>query len=153
MLSKRKRSGCLRCDATSFSIAIGNLLWEIAHFPLYTLWSTGTLAEQVFAIVHCTAGDLVIALCALALGLLAAGDTRWPVAGFARVAFFAVIAGVGYTIFSERLNVEVRKSWAYSPAMPIVPFLGVGLTPLLQWVLVPIAAFLFVRRANSGFPR
>ena len=101
-------------------IAIGNLLWEIAHFPLYALWSTGTLAEQVFAIVHCTAGDLVIALCALALGLLAAGDTRWPVAGFARVAFQAS-QGNGTGIASHTCPRYIRPFAFLERLMPSTP--------------------------------
>ena len=29
--------------------------------PLYTLWSTDTVGEIVFAAVHCTGGDILIA--------------------------------------------------------------------------------------------
>ena len=130
------------------SIAAGNLLWEIAQLPLYTLWDTGTLAQQAFAIAHCTAGDLLIAAVAMMLALLIAGDARWPAAGFARVACVAVCAGAGYTVYSEWLNVVVRHNWAYSAAMPVVPFIGTGLAPLLQWLVVPVAAFLYARRVN-----
>jgi hypothetical protein len=50
--------------------------------------------------------------------------------------FTAIVLGAGYTIFSEWLNVAVRRSWSYTAAMPVVPFLGTGLTPLLQWLIV-----------------
>ena len=49
--------------------------------------------------------------------------------------------GAAYTIFSERLNVQVRRSWAYTAAMPVLPGLGTGLAPLLQWLVVPSLAF------------
>jgi len=51
--------------------------------------------------------------------------------------FTAIILGAGYTIFSEWLNVEIRRTWSYTASMPVVPFLGTGLTPLLQWLIVP----------------
>ena len=130
------------------SIAVGNLVWELAQLPLYTLWDTGTLAQRAFAIAHCTAGDLLIAAVALMLALLIAGDARWPAAGFVRVACVAVCAGAGYTVYSEWLNVVVRHNWAYSAAMPVVPFIGTGLAPLLQWLVVPVAALLYARRVN-----
>jgi hypothetical protein len=57
-------------------MAVGNLVWEIAHMPLYTLWETGTAGEIVFAAIHCTGGDILIAMAALmaALFLFAPGN-------------------------------------------------------------------------------
>src|SRR6266478_1886264 len=48
-------------------ILVGNLIWETLHLPLYTIWTTGTLWEQAFAVVHCTFGDLLIAVSTLTL--------------------------------------------------------------------------------------
>ncbi len=31
--------------------------------------------------------------------------------------------------------------------MPVVPFLGTGLSPLLQWLVVPLGALALARRA------
>ena len=42
-----------------------------------------------------------------------------------------------YTIFSEWLNIVIRKSWAYSDLMPVVPVISIGLSPLVQWIIVP----------------
>ncbi len=42
-------------------LAGGNLVWEAAHLPLYTIWRSGTWRENAFAVVHCTGGDLLIA--------------------------------------------------------------------------------------------
>ncbi|MBL8381255.1 MAG: hypothetical protein JNM79_25530 [Burkholderiales bacterium] len=91
-------------------------------------------------------GDMLIAAAALLAALLVAGDARWPMTGFGRVAFLAVAAGVGYTVFSEWLNTTARGSWAYPEAMPVLPILEVGLTSVLQWVVVPCAAFWLWRR-------
>lgn len=69
----------------------------------------------------------------------------------------AVSFGLAYTVFSEWFNVYRIESWDYAPSMPLVN--GIGLTPLLQWSVVPvvmIALFRRMRRARSGardFPR
>lgn len=122
------------------AIALGNLAWEFAQLPLYTIWHQGTPREIVFAAVYCTAGDLLIASTALLGALIVAGDGRWPHARFKLVAVLAVAGGLAYTAFSEWLNTENRGSWAYTGLMPTLPLIGSGLAPLAQWVLVPSLA-------------
>ena len=121
-------------------IAIANLLWEVAQLPLYTLWGEASRGDLVYAVVHCTAGDVLIAGSALLEAMCLAAPTGFPRWGFARVAVVAMLLGLGYTAFSEWLNTAVRASWAYAPAMPILPFLGVGLTPIVQWLVLPLLA-------------
>jgi hypothetical protein len=132
------------------TIAVGDFVWDAAQLPLYTLWQMGTPGEKLFAVVHCTLGDLLIALAALTLGLVLAGHSDWPLRRFAVVAALMLAFGLGYTVFSEWLNIVVRRSWAYSSLMPVVSFfgLGIGLSPLLQWLVVPTLAIYAARRAG-----
>lgn len=120
-----------------------HVVWEIVQLPLYTIWSTGTLKQQAFAVLHCTIGDVMIAALALLLAFALAGRPTWPRFGAFRVYFVCIAAGVGYTIYSEWLNVNVRGSWAYSKLMPTVPLIGTGLAPLLQWLVIPTLALWF----------
>lgn len=133
------------------AVAVANLIWETLQLPLYTIWQTGTLRTQAFAIVHCTIGDLIIALCALTVALVVSGDGEWPQRRFRRVAILAIFLGLGYTVFSEWLNVVVRASWAYSDLMPVVTAFGlrVGLSPLMQWVVIPTAVFMITKRLSE----
>ena len=128
-------------------MAGGNLIWEIVQLPLYAIWSMGTAQEQAFAVVHCTLGDLLIALSTLTLALIIAGDQSWPRGRFWPVAILAIIFGVAYTAFSEWLNVVVRATWSYSEWMPVISLLSlnIGLSPLLQWIVLPAAAFKITR--------
>jgi hypothetical protein len=75
-------------------VAVGSLTWEALHLPLCRLWTTGSRSEQVFAVAHCTGGDLLIALSSLMLSLLVAGDRVWPHRSFTPVAMLAVALGV-----------------------------------------------------------
>ena len=120
--------------------AIGHLTWEFLHMPLYTIWEEGTTDEIVFAAIHCTGGDILIALAVLTTGLVLAGDEGWPFVRHREVALMTIVLGVSYTVFSEWLNINVREAWAYSPSMPTIPYLGTGLTPTAQWIVVPLVA-------------
>ena len=129
------------------TIAAGNLAWEFAQLPLYTIWHDGTPREIAFAALHCTGGDVLIASAALLGALLVAATVGWPHDRFAAVAVLAMLGGLGYTVFSEWLNTEVRGSWAYAEAMPRLPLIGTGIAPLAQWIVVPLVAFWWARRS------
>jgi len=126
--------------------ALGNLVWEFAQLPLYTIWHEGSAREIVFAAIHCTGGDILISGAALLAALMILGNSRWPHARFRSVASAAIIGGLAYTIFSEWLNTEIRGSWAYSEWMPTLPLIGAGISPFAQWIVVPILAFWCARR-------
>lgn len=123
-------------------VFMANLFWEFAHMRLYTLWQEGSVREIIFAVVHCTGGDALIATLSLILMLLIFGKD-WPHSSskYWIVAALVIVLGLSYTVFSEWLNIVVRKAWEYSDLMPIVPVLNVGLTPFLQWIIIPAVGF------------
>lgn len=127
-------------------IAGGNLVWEFAQFPLYTLWWEGTPGEILFAALHCTGGDILIAGTALLGSILLLGTQNWPNERYIAVAALTISTGVAYTIFSEWLNIEIRRSWAYTDTMPTIPLIEAGLAPLAQWIVIPALAFWWAGR-------
>lgn len=114
--------------------------WEMAQLPLYTIWSTGTPGQRWFAVAHCTLGDAMIAGLTLLLALAIVGSAEWPGESSRAVWLLAIVLGAGYTIFSEWLNVNIRGNWAYAATMPTLPLIGTGLSPLMQWLVVPTFA-------------
>ena len=139
-------------------LAGGNLLWEAGHLPLYTIWRTGTWRENIFAVVHCTGGDLLIGTASLMLALVLVGHAAWPEQRFAAVIALTMIFGLAYTVFSEWLNIVIRQSWAYSDYMPVLRVAGfdLGLSPIAQWLVVPLLAAIgptMPRRAGASGPR
>ncbi len=125
--------------------AAAHLIWEVVQLPLYTIWRTGTPRGIAFAVFHCTAGDLIIATLSLVAALVCFGGSAWPRGRFIPVVAATLVIGIGYTFYSEWLNTTVRKTWAYSELMPTLPILGTGLSPLLQWLIVPMIAFAAMR--------
>jgi hypothetical protein len=64
-------------------------------------------------------------------------DRHWVINfRFLQVVGFTLL-GLGYTVASEWVNVDIRGSWGYAAAMPRVPWIGTGLAPFIQWVLLP----------------
>lgn len=126
-----------------------SLLWEIAQLPLYQLWAQAPPATLAYVVIHCTLADMLIGVLALLAALAAtrAGPLehwRWR-----RVGAVAVGFGLAYTAFSEWLNTTVRMSWAYSEWMPLTPFIPLGVSPLLQWLLLPAVALAWARRLGA----
>src|SRR4051794_10275200 len=119
------------------AIGVANLVWETAQLPLYTLWRTDPPGALAFAVLHCTAGDIAIASVALVIALALVGRSGWPAEHWVAVAIAVTLLGTGYTVFSEYQNTVVRRSWAYTERMPILPWVGIGLAPLLQWLMLP----------------
>lgn len=132
-------------------VAVANLTWEFAHLPFYTLWRTGSPSEIAFAALHCTGGDVLIALSAVMLALFLVGSPTWPAARSGQVTGLTLVFGLAYTLFSEWLNIEVREAWAYSDLMPVIPIIDAGLSPVLQWIVIPLAGFRFASAPRGKF--
>ncbi len=125
--------------------AILHFAWEMLQLPLYMIWSTGTFREIAFAVLHCTAGDLMIASLSLLVALLVVGNFAWPSETFITVMVTTLAIGIVYTVYSEWTNTTVRKTWEYSKLMPTIPPFGTGLSPLTQWLIVPAIGFWVIR--------
>lgn len=139
-----------------FNIALFAILlnypWEFLQVPLFDQMPDAPHWEAIKTCTRATLGDAVIMLIAY-----------WTVSGFARnrrwfvdpraaqVALFSLV-GVLITVVIERLALSGvwMGGWSYAPEMPIVPMIGVGLTPLLQWVVLPPLVVWFVRRQLSS---
>ena len=129
--------------------AVLNGAWEFLHSPLYADHSRG-IWYVIWARLHCTVGDLMILLAAFWVTCLVFRTRYWlrQPRLFAAVLFMGI--GVGYTIYSEWHNTTISKSWAYSPLMPVV--FGIGLSPLLQWLLIPPTVMWLIHRQLTRMP-
>ena len=83
----------------------------------------------------------MIATLSLIAALLLVGVRGWPSERFIPVMIAALVIGLGYTVYSEWVNTVIRQTWTYSDLMPKLPLFGTGLSPLLQWIIVPALGF------------
>lgn len=144
-MTRRVSSGPLRL-ALLYAVATLPMfaLWEVAHAPLYALWVERGAAAGVRAALHCTTGDVVIALaCALAGMLFATWMPGWRTR--LRVGGLITVFGLLTTIVIELVSTQWLGRWAYRDAMPVDPVFGIGLSPLAQWLVVPAFALYLLR--------
>ncbi len=113
------------------------LLWEVAQFPLYTVWHEGDWSYILYGLAHCTLGDLLILLGAYWVVSLLNRSRYWYQSNILVNGFLFTLLGLGYTVYSEIVNVSIKGTWDYTELMPIVPVIEIGGMPFMQWILVP----------------
>lgn len=111
-------------------------IWEWMQSPFFTDISED-FNKIVFFTIHCTFSDILILFSSVTLLCIFKREIAWIF--HPRKMNYILITSMGlfYTLLSEYINVQLLQRWKYSNLMPIVPGLGIGLTPILQWLLLP----------------
>jgi len=136
VLPQRKWLAIPELQLLMFSLPL-QLLWEVAQFPLYNVWQEGDWSYILYGLAHCTLGDLLILLVIYWFVSLLNHSRYWYRSNILANGFLFTLLGLGYTIYSEIMNVSIKGNWDYTELMPIVPVIEIGGMPFLQWVLVP----------------
>ena len=121
-----------------------NLAWEITHVRLYTIGSEADGLRIAWAVFHCSLGDVMIALAMFALAGMVLRRADWPASRPWAGGAIVVIGAMAYTVWSEWHNVYRTGSWGYAAGMPLI--FGIGLSPLLQWLILPPAMVVAYRK-------
>lgn len=133
-----------------------NLPWELWQVPLFEHMPLAPHWEAVKTCSKAAAGDAAIALVAYWAVAMVVRDRSWVVVPTAARMLGFTVCGLAITIAIERLALARlwMQDWSYSPLMPVVPGLGVGLSPLFQWlVLPPLLIWLLRRQLTSRISR
>ena len=128
-----------RLFVATFLMAVAfNLAWELGQSPLFVPmggWLLGTWRCFVASL-----GDGVIVLAIAAAGSLLFRRVDWFVrpglSGYAFTGALAVAVAVGIEI-----GALATGRWSYSDHMPLIPVVRVGLTPVLQMLVLPPLVF------------
>ncbi len=136
-------------DAPEVNVALFAFLlhlpWEFWQVPFFAGMAAAAHWSAVQVCTRAALGDALIALLAFLAVAAAARSRRWVVKPTWRTVCAYVAVGLVVTVAIERLSTAWGR-WAYGDAMPVVPVLGVGLLPLLQWLVLPPLTVWFVRR-------
>lgn len=121
--------------------------------PFYQIPTEFSHSEMIRNCTVATIGDVGIAIAAFwTVAAIAKSrqwfhqPSRWQISSF-------ILVGVVITIIFEALATGVLNRWQYGTLMPTLPFLGTGLLPLLQWVVLPPIVIGFVKRQLSDVRR
>jgi hypothetical protein len=124
--------------------AVGHGAWEVLQLPLYTPEGPGVWA-MLRGCGRATVGDVVLTIVAYAVVAAFVRDWWWLLRLTpGRVAAFLAI-GLSLSATLEAISVYVWKRWTYGPSMPLL--FGIGVAPLLQWMVVPLVVLIGAARA------
>jgi len=141
-------------DRPEFGIVVFSFLlhfvWEFIQVPTYAGMSEMDHWQATKLCLWATFGDVGFALTAFWITCMAARSRYWILrpAPFQLALFMAV--GVGLTIGFEYYYTQITQRWTYSELMPLVPPFGTGLSPLIQWLVIPPLVLWFTRRQLRG---
>ncbi len=122
-----------------------HLPWEFWQVPFFEGMAAAAHWPAVKVCTRAAFGDALIAVFA-SLAVTAATRSRsWIVRPTWRTVSAYIAVGLLVTVVIELLSTAWGR-WTYGGAMPVVPVLGVGLLPLLQWLVLPPLTVWFVRR-------
>jgi hypothetical protein len=139
-----------------FNVAVFALLlnypWEFLQAPVFDRMADASHWQATIACSLATVGDAVIMLVAYWVVSAYYGDRGWIIVPrTAQIALFVAV-GATVTVAIERLVLEGQwiHEWRYSPSMPVLPGIGVGLSPVLQWLLLPPLVIWFARHQGAA---
>lgn len=143
-LRYRARSpGMMRWMAFAVFVFMLNFVWEMVQARWFASMRGLTLWRATLICTWATLGDVLIATIAFAVAAVVAKSVTWPVQRGAILAMIAfVLVGIAISISYEVLALRSGR-WRYDPTMPVL--FGIGLPPLLQWILLPTCEVLVFR--------
>ena len=120
-----------------------HLVWENAQAPLFQGYVS--FPQHFPMCLMGTLGDVVITLAIYGVVALLKNDFAWimsigktDIIALAIIGFFVAVGIEWHAMLSGR--------WAYTDAMPIIPYLQVGLAPVVQMIiLLPSSIYIAAR--------
>ncbi len=123
-----------------------NFLWEMAQMPLFKNmplnWET-TFFCALASIADC----IMVMILYLGFSLIYKNAFWFLQPSLLRVIFLITAGGLG-AILAEKKHLFLGN-WAYSTYMPLVPVVDIGLSPLLQFMVLPLLIY-YVASAIVG---
>lgn len=110
-----------------------NLIWENLHSVLYVHYKGATITSEIL-----TRAALFDAAFIMFLGI---GFFYKPF--LHRHLWLSLIVGFVFAVLLEKWALETGR-WAYTSAMPLIPFLEVGLSPAVQLGITACFSYLVV---------
>ncbi|MCH8055194.1 MAG: hypothetical protein IH857_03450 [Deltaproteobacteria bacterium] len=129
-----------------------NLLWESIQAPLFVFEQQSSAFLLTGCLLFCSGVDAFMTLTSYCALSVVARSRYWFLAR--RLSHWVSFVGIGLVLAlaSEYTAIHYRNLWEYSSLMPVVPGLNIGLTPLLQWLILPPIVLILLARA-CGFIR
>lgn len=137
-----------------FSIIVFSFLlhfvWEFWQAPTYTGMIELNHWDGIKLCTSATFGDVGFAMTAFWLTSLFARSRLWFLKPSTSQMLLFIGVGIALTVGFEYYYTNISLRWTYSELMPLIPPFGTGLSPLLQWLIIPVLVLWFTKRQISS---
>jgi hypothetical protein len=128
-----------------------NFAWEMLQMPLYK-----GMGLNITSVAFCGMASVVDSVMALLLYYLFAllyREMFWILKYSLQRIVVLVLYGALGAIIVEIIHIY-KGNWTYSRLMPVIPFVKVGISPVLQFMILPVLtyymSFYFLSKQNKN---
>lgn len=126
-----------------------SFVWEMLQMPLFK--GMGLNIQSIIFCALAAVADTVMVLLLYFIFAVIYKDSFWVKRLTAqRIAILIVIGGIG-AILAELRHLSAG-TWNYSTSMPLLPFVNVGLVPVLQFMLLPVLTYYLSLNILKRYP-
>ena len=115
-----------------------NLAWELIQIPLYKN-SVYDIDHIAFCALASLADVLMVLLLYFGFSVIFKDPFWMQDLKLKRLLLLVVIGGAGAVLFEMRHLSS--GSWGYNDSMPLIPVVNVGISPVLQFMILPLLIF------------
>lgn len=116
-----------------------NLSWELIQMPLYDNTSF-TINHVLFCALGSIADTIMVLLLYLGFAFIFKNAIWIYPLKRQQIAIVVLTGGIG-AVVSEMRHLSLGN-WAYSDLMPLIPIFKVGLSPVLQFMILPVLIYI-----------
>lgn len=127
-----------------------NYPWEMLQAPLFQRVGSGDHWQQVKVCTAAAVADALISLLSYGAASLVSRGRHWLLRPPAPTWLAYMVAGLVITVGAEVLATGPLGLWEYAADMPLIPIVNVGITPMLQWLILPPLILWFARNQMIG---
>lgn len=133
--------------AVAASAFLLNFAWEVAQGPLYKNFRYDW-KHISFCALASVADMLMVLVLLFGFGIIYKSAFWIRHLSTGRMAALMLTGGAG-AILSEMWH-TARGDWYYAEAMPLLPGMEAGLTPVLQFTILPLISFMVSRKITDN---
>lgn len=124
--------------------------WEFLQAPLFRNMQDATHMDGIRICLQATLGDMIIVLIAFWAAAGLTGTRQWLAQPNRRAILAWLSTGLAFTVVLEYYSTEIAGRWIYGTSMPRLPVIGTGITPVLQWIVIPLIVLWYMHRLSFG---
>ena len=122
-----------------------NFIWEKMHIVLYQNYESYANALVFPVSLHASFIDAIIIFGIYFCIALLQRNIFWLDSFNPKSVFLVLLLGFIISVLIE-VDALAKGKWAYNNLMPIIPFIRIGLSPVLQMLILPLIVFSAVKK-------